>query len=149
MEGSLEYTQLNEWLDQIEAKAVIITITACGCEVALPILKDGSCPRIVFVHFGQEFLSGLGEYQYVDPLPQGTTYEEMKQYFLQDCITVDTKHGNSDGYISLKEIADWADNDLKWASEGRSWVEAVGYSRVSDTSNISSQSYLTDYKIQS
>lgn len=150
----INYIDIDKWLDTINAKVVIVRIMACGCESALPVLRDGHCPRIVFVYTGREFISGLGEYQYVDPLPPGVKYEEMRKFFLEDCITVDTKHGNGDGYVSLKEVANWLDNDTKWAvtTEGGyeksiSFIEATGYSRFSDASNISSQIYLTDYKI--
>jgi len=133
------YTMIDEWLDKIKAKAVIVTIMACGCERALPLLKDGSCPRIVFAHSGGEFIGGLGE----DP---------------EYAITADTKYGNGDGYVSVGEISNWIDNDPKWGPDGgiyetmeeryekgRSHLEANGYSKMSDTSNIAYQIYLTDY----
>lgn len=131
--GNVEYTVLDEWLDKIEAKAVVVVIMACGCEAALPVLKDGPCPRIVFIHSAGEFIRGLGE----DP-----SY----------AIDADTKYGNGDGYISVGEIGSWIDNNPFWGpdwgelyEEGRSFVEAEGYSKMSDTSNIAYQIYLTDY----
>jgi hypothetical protein len=147
------YAMIDEWLDKINAKVVVVQILACGYERALPPLKDGPCPRIVFVPSAGEFFSALGEYQYVNPLPQGTKYEEMRMYFLKNFITVDTKYGNGDGYVSVGEIGNWIDNDPKWGPDwgelhekGRSFVEAEGYSKMSDTSSIASKIYLTDYK---
>lgn len=133
IEGSVEYTKLDEWLDRVNAKVVVVTIMACGCEDALPLLKDGPCPRIVFVHTAGEFIRGLGA---------------DDEYF----TTADTKYGNNDGYVSLSEIGNWIDNDPKWGpdwgelhEEGRSHLEAEGYSKMSDTSSIADQIYLTDY----
>lgn len=140
--GVIYYTEIDHWLDKINAKVVIIQIMACECEKALPVLKEGSCPRIIFVYSAGEFIGALGKNS--------------------DCALVDTKYGNEDGYVSIKEIANWIDNDPKlgpdWGEistgkipyeEGRSFIEAEGYSRMSDTSNIASQIYLTDYKIPS
>lgn len=138
--GSLRYTKLDEWLDKVKAKVVIVKIMACGCEEALPILKDGPCPRIVFVQSAGEFIGMLG----ADP---GYAF------------AADTKYGNSDDYVSLKEIGDLLNYDPFWGNDwgrlyytydelytkGRSFVEAEGYSKVSDTSNVASKSYLTDY----
>ena len=130
---------LDEWLDKINAKVVVITIMACGCEHALPRLKDGSCPRIVFIYSAREFIGGLGE----DP---------------DYAIAADTKYGNGDGYVSVGEIGNWIDNDPMWGPDwgiyetmeeryekGRSHLEANGYSKMSDTSNVADQIYLTDY----
>lgn len=136
----INYTDLDKLLNKIKAKAVIVTIMACGCEAALPILKDGSCPRIIFVNTSGEFIRGLG----ADP-----------DYF----YTADTKYGNGDGYVSVGEIANWKENDPFWGEDwgrpyttfeelfekGRSFKEAEGYSPMSDTSNIASKIYLTDY----
>ena len=134
IEKDVKYTALDGWLDQIEAKAVITTIMACGCENALPILKDGTCPRIVFVQSAGEFIGALGS---------------DNEYF----TTVDTEYGNGDSYISLGEIGNWLDNDPMWGPDwgelyenGRSHLEANSYSKMSDTSNLADQIYLTDYK---
>ncbi|MBA7605641.1 hypothetical protein ES703_12775 [subsurface metagenome] len=133
IEQDVEYTMLDEWLDKVNAMAIVVTIMACGCEEALPILKDGSCPRIVFVHSAGEFIRGLGD---------------DDGYF----TTADTKYGNGEGYVSVGEIGNWIDNDPKWGpdwgelhEEGRSHLEAEGYSKMSDTSNVASEIYLTDY----
>ena len=139
IEMNVEYVILDEWLDQIEAKVVIVQIMACGCEAALPILKEGSCPRIVFVYSAGEFIGGLGK----DP-----------EYF----TTADTKYGNGNGYVSIGEIANWLDNDPFWGGDwgvkyktyeelykyGRSFYETEGYSHMSDTSNVALETYLTD-----
>ena len=130
---------LDEWLDEIHAKAVIVTILACGCEIAPSILLNGEpCPRIVFVNSAREFIGGLGE----DP----------------ECFTTaDTKYGNGNGYVSVGEIANWLDNDPMWGpdwgeiatgkilyEDGRSFIETEGYSHMSDTSNVALETYLTD-----
>jgi len=124
---------LDEWLDKINAKVVVVTIMACGCEFALPQLKDGLCPRIVFIYSAREFIGALGE---------NPAY----------AIAADTKYGNGDGYVSVGEISNWIDNDPMWGPDwgelyekGRSYLEAKGYSKMSDTSNIAQQIYLTDY----
>jgi len=137
--GAILYTDIDEWLNEINAKVVIIQMMACDCEKALPVLKDGSCPRIVFVHTAREFIEGLGEYP-------------------DYAIAADTKYGNGDGYVSVGEVASWIDNDPMWGPDwgiyetmeeryekGRSHLEAEGYSKMSDTSNIADRTYLTDY----
>lgn len=50
------YTMIDEWLDKINAKVVVVKIMACECERALPLMKDGPCPRIVFVYSAVEFI---------------------------------------------------------------------------------------------
>jgi len=141
--GVIYYADIDHWLDEISAKAVIVQIMACGCEAALPVLKDGPCPRIVFVYSSGEFIGAIGK-------------------FSDYAIDADTKYGNDDGYVSLGEIGNWIDNDPKWGpdwgeittgkipyEDGRSFVEVEGYSRMSDPSNYAYEIYLTDYKIPS
>ena len=134
------YTMIDEWLDKINAKVVVVKIMACGCERALPLMKDGPCPRIVFVQSAGEFGGMLGE---------------NPEY----AFAADTKYGDNNGYVSIKEIADVLDYDPFWGGDwgrlyqtydelyakGRSFVEAEGYSKMSDASNIASKIYLTDY----
>jgi len=129
------YILLDEWIDKINAKAVVVRIMACGCKAALSVLKDGPCPRIIFVHSAGEFTGALGE-------------------FPDYAVAADTKYGNGDGYVSVGEISNWIDNDPMWGpdwgelyQEGRSHLEAEGYSKMSDTSGIAYEIYLTDYKI--
>ncbi len=136
-DGGVQYTVLDEWLDKIEAKAVIVVIMACGCELALPRLKDGPCPRIIFVHSAGEFIGALGA---------------DDEYF----TAADTKYGDGNGYIAVGEIGNWIDNDPMWGSDwgelhenGRGHFEAYGYSKMSDTSNVAYEIYFTDYKIPS
>jgi len=128
------YQMLSQWINKINAKAVIITVISCGSEQFDYPLFNGSYPRIVYTSSAGEFIGALGEY------PE---YAEI----------VDTKYGNGDGYISVGEIGNWIDNDPKWGPDwgelhekGRSFVEAEGYSKMSDTSSIASKIYLTDYK---
>ena len=138
----ISYADIDEWLDKIKAKAVIVRIMACYCETALPRLKDGPCPRIVFVHSAGEFISALGQ----DP---------------DYAAKVDMKYGNNNGYVSLAEIGNWKNNEPRgWKDNereegkpgdgfwnGQSWLEKMGFSVMSDTSGIADQIYLTDYKI--
>jgi len=134
------YQMIDQWLDEINAKVVIVTIMACGStEFSFP-LKDGPCPRIVFVNSAGEFIGMLGE---------------IPEY----AFAADTKYGDNNGYVSIKEIADVLDYDPFWGGDrgrlyqtydelyakGRSFVEAEGCSKMSDTSNIASKIYLTDY----
>jgi len=136
------YQAIDEWLDEIEAKVVIVQIMACGSERALPVWKDGPCPRIVFVQSAGEFIGGLGT---------------DSEYF----ITVDSDYGDNNGYVSVGEIGNWRNNvprgwkdreyepkeDGYW--NGKSWIEKEGYSLMSDTSDVASEIYLTDYKVPS
>ena len=102
-------------------------------------MADGHCPRIVFINSAGEFIGGLGA---------------DSEYF----TTADTKYGDGNGYVSVGEIANWIDNDPFWGPDrgvyttyealyekGRSFLEAEGYSHMSDTSGIASKIYLTDF----
>ena len=131
--GGVIYKNLNEWIDKIDAKAVIIAVEACGCRAALPALENGRCPRIVFVNSGGEFVRALGN---------------NIDYF----TAADTNYGNGDGYVSMKEIGNWIDNDPKWGPDwgtlrgkGRSYYQATGESKWVDTTGIADQIFLTDY----
>jgi len=139
--GVIYYTDIDHWLDEISAKVVVVQIMACGVEAAVPVLKEGPCPRVLFVYSSREFIGALG----LDP---------------EYATTADTKYGNGDGYVSLGEIGNWLDNDPRWGpdwgeiatgkipyEDGRNFVEAEGYSKMSDPSNIAYEIYLTDYKI--
>jgi hypothetical protein len=134
------YTMIDEWLDEIRAKVVVVTIMACGSERALPLMKDGPCPRILFIDTAGEFIGALGQ----DP----------------NCVAKsDIEYGNNDGYISLAEIGNWRNNEPRgWKDnelgegksgdgywDGESWFEKFGFSLMSDTSNVAHQIYLTDY----
>lgn len=122
----IPYASINDWLNKVKAKVVIVHIIACGSESALPVLKDGPYPRIVFIWYG-EFFSALG----IGPVGKYS-------------VEVDTKYGNSDGYVSLKEISSWHENDWKFVSP-MALETGVGIPTMLDSSNISSKIYLTDY----
>jgi len=143
----IKYTTFNEWLDQIEAKAVILTISSCGCEKAVSVLKKGSCPRVIYLYGNYMFIKTLGA--------------------KLDCAEIaDNRYGNNDGYVSIGEMADYQDDefnyqsdwnilrkrrkmrkDPKWISQETIEVEGYYPSRMIDASNIAYQIYLTDYKI--
>lgn len=131
--GDVNYSELDKWLENIQAKAVIVVILACFSHTAIPVLKEGSSSRIILVNASTEFFSALGMYPY-------------------DFLETDTDYGNGDGYVSMGEIGNWKDNNPKWGPDwgtlgdkGRSWLESEDYSCMSDTSNIAYQIYLTDY----
>lgn len=124
IEGSVTFTDLNVWLNRIEAKTVIVQIAACGSEYALPILKEGSSPRIIFAQTGSELIGAMGEYP-------------------GDFQSADAKYGDGNGYVSFAEIARWS--DWEWGKNGKAWSELYGFSKMSDVSGIASRTYLTDY----
>lgn len=121
--GGIPYTSIDDWIDEIEARVVIIHIIACESETALPVLEEGPCPRIVLIWYG-EFMSALGM------IPEYN-------------IEADTKYGNGDGYVSLKEISSWMENDWKWQSP-LALQTGKGIPKMLDSSNVASQIYLTD-----
>jgi len=123
--GNVKYTLLDEWLDQIEAKVVIVVIMACHSEAALPILKEGGCPRIVYAHTSGEFIGTLGN-------------------DLRYSAIADGQYGNGDGYVSIKEVESYLTFHIAPAPKP-TW----GFIQGTDTSNIADQIYLTDYKIPS
>lgn len=53
----MSYQEMNETFNQIKAKAIIVAIIACftSVESLAPLLKEGSCPRIIMA--GDEILS--------------------------------------------------------------------------------------------
>jgi len=86
-EGTIFYSSLDEWIDEIEAKVVIVRIIACESESALPVMEEGPCPRITLIWYG-EFFSIIG----VRP---------------EYSAKVDADEGDNNGYISIQEISNW------------------------------------------
>jgi len=119
--GAVHYVELNKWLDRIEAKAVIVAIGACFSETALPIMKEGTSPRIVYAQTGGEFIGTLGA---------------RPEFFK----LADTRYGNNDGFVSVGEVENYLSNHVPPAPKP-TW----GYIKGVDLSNIASQIYLTDY----
>lgn len=127
------YQMIDSWLDKINAMAVIITVTSCLSEKSDYPLFSGSCPRVVYTWSCGEFVGALGKYP---------DYAEV----------ADRKYGNGNGYVSLDEIGNWIDNDPKWGPDwaelhenGRGHLQALGWSKVTDNSNIASRIYFTDF----
>jgi len=165
------YQMIGQWLGQIEAKAVIVSMSFCGDGEAVPILREGPCPRVIYLHAGGWFLHMLG-------LNPGYSKK------------IATYYGN-DPYVSVGEVADCLDDQLVYLSdwnitrerknakrivtykkegnyhkvdESKAKLLATdpsGYVRVEiesslypwsamvDPSNIAYEIYLTDYKIPS
>ena len=96
----IKYVELNEWLNQIEAKALILSISSCGDELAVPVLKEGSCPRIVYLHAGGEFLRMFGFGVNDDAAQAIVTYSY-----------------SNDPYISVGEAADYLDDQRVYLSD--------------------------------
>jgi len=118
------YASIDGWIDKIEAKVVIVRIIACESESALPALKDSPCPRILFIWYG-EFMAAIGV---------------MPKYNIE----ADTEYGNGDGYVSLKELSNWHENDWKFYS-AMAEKSGKGIPTMLDESNIAPEIYLTDY----
>jgi len=115
----IRYTDLDEWLDEIRAR--VIMINACPCdfiEKGVPVLKDGCCPRII--------LEGPTYYCFLDP--------SFKNFTEAD------ENGNKDGYVSMGEIKDYV-NYIYYKDDPNHWNY---HEWVVDTSNIASEIYLID-----
>lgn len=114
---------INQWLNKITAKAIIITVAACGADEFDYPLKEGSCPRIVYTWIDTSmFAYALG---------WTPAYSEAA-----DSRAIDS---NANGYSSMTEISDWLLE--RYCRRDPAWRELIS---LSDTSNIASQTYFTD-----
>jgi hypothetical protein len=120
----IAYADIDKWLDEVNAKAIIISICACDFhKTGASTLENGCCPRII--------------------IPKASYYNILDPSFMN--FAEADENGNKDGYVSMGELKKYL-NHIYYKDDPdyldyRNWVR--------DTSNISSQIYLTDYKIPS
>ncbi len=131
------YATIDEWLDEIRAKVVIVTISACEADQALPATEKGPYPRIVYINATRAFFDALGV------VPDFFTMADIRPPEIFS--PPDIEFGDGNGYVSLKEVETF----LKYCpmpplSSGQPDINN-GRILFSDPSNLASQIYLTDY----
>ena len=156
-DGYLLYSEIDEWLDEIGAKVVIIDPSACKCECAAEILKDGPCPRIVLT--GGFSMEGFRNKETADKYPWLPTYEDYGwdnpnpalDYYDIFFGFADNITGNGDGYVSMGEFIELLREDVenRWNSE--EWINTTGYpwwDVARDESGIADQTYLIENSLK-
>lgn len=111
-DGNILYSDIDKWLDEIEAKVVIVMVFACKSECAASILEDGPCPRIVLTGgFTTEF------------------HEEYKDVGYYDIFFgfADEIGGNRDGYVSLGEFIKVLEMDVESRWNREEWRNITDY----------------------
>jgi hypothetical protein len=169
-DGYIKYVELNEWLNQIEAKVLILSISSCGDELAVPVLEEGPCPRIIYLHAGGGwFLHMLG--LNADYSQEITTYYSNDPYIsigeAADCLddqrvylsgwNITRERKNAKRIATYKRESGYQVPDeskvkiLVTDSSGYVRIEIdssqYSYTALVDPSNIAYEIYLTDYKI--
>lgn len=136
-EKPVKYATFNEWVDQIKARVVILNLGSCGCENAVPILRQGSYPRIIYLYLG-----GTGTISVLG----------ANHFFGNGAERADTQYGNNNNYVSLEEVGIlWNDNfsfQPNWPVL-RQTSQGLQPSIMVDPQNIAPQTYLTDYPVKS
>jgi len=117
--AGIKYSDIDQWLDEIKAKVIIISCCACGfSKNGVPVLKDGCCPRII---------------------PRGPSYYCVLDPGFVNFLEAD-ETGNKDGYVSMEEVKNYANYIFyKDDPDYRDYHEWM-----IDTSNIAPEIYLTD-----
>jgi len=149
--GGVSYKELDEWLNQIKAKVILVTIESCYGQCALPILENGDYPRIICATVGSDIAGSIGR--------------DLRFFPVVDVI-----YGDGNGYVSLEEIKGFFEEErflTREELEGlkeyfRNWEgDRTGLpfnpdnpeqldlyylpSEVKDLSNIAPEIYLVEY----
>ena len=144
------YEEIDNLLDKINAKAVVVTVDACHSGSAIPFLKDGPCPRVVMTQCRDDqvaggartamyFFESLGNPFYSIYGPYPGRYNPA----FSDSKIVDT---DGNGFISVKEGLDYAKEKImsEWIVDLNNYEPCEP--QISDPDNIASGLYLGEYK---
>ena len=152
-DGNILYSEIDEWLDEIRAKVVIVQVNACKSECAAETLKDGPCPRIVLAggfsmegFYNEEvankyqWLPTYNDYGYDNPDP-ALDYNDIFFGFAD-------KMGNRDGYVSLGEFIKVLKMDVEARWRQEEWNKITDYpwwDVARDESGIADRIYLVEH----
>ncbi len=153
-DNGISYSVLDEWLDEIEAKVVIVEISACKSECAASILEEGSCPRVVLT--GGFSMEGFYNKETADKYPQLPTYADYGydnpdlalDYYDMFFGFADKMTGNGDGYVSIGEFVDLLKEDVENRSKTEEWKNTTGYpwwDTARDEYGIADEIYLIEH----
>ncbi len=124
------YEEIDNLLDKINAKAMIVTIDACHSGSAIPHLKDGPCPRIVMTQCR---------------VNQSAGNARLAEYFFEG---LDNEIADKDGnnYVSVKEAFEYAKRKImsEWFIKDNDYKPSEP--QISDPDNIASKLYLGEHK---
>jgi hypothetical protein len=153
-DGNILYSDVNEWLDEIRAKVVIIQVIACKSECAALILKDGPCPRIVLT--GGFSMEGFYNEETADKYPWLPTYSDYGYDNPAPAIDyndvffgfADKIGGNGDGYVSLGEFIEVLEKDVEARWNKEEWRNITDYpwwDVARDEYDIANRIYLLEH----
>ena len=155
-DSTIGYSLLDEWLDEIRAKVVIVDVIACKCECAASILKEGSCPRIVLTG---GFSIGFYNKETADKYPWMPTYADYGwnnpdpalDYYDIFFGFADKITGNGDGYVSIGEFIKLLKEDVKNRWKTEEWKNTTGYpwwDVARDEYGVADKTYLIEHSIK-
>ena len=132
-DGAIFYSELDKWLDEIKAKAVIITVNGCQAEGAASILNDGPCPRIVLT--GGFSMEGFYNKETADKYPWLPTYNDYGYDNPDPAVDyndiffgfADKIGGNGDGYVSIGELITVLKEDVEARWNTEEWRDITYY----------------------
>lgn len=132
-DGTIRYSEIDKWLDEISAKVVIVDVSACKSESATSIMKEGPYPRIVLT--GGFSMEGFYNKETADKYPWLPTYNDYGYDNPNPAIDyndiffgfADKISGNGDGYVSIGEFIKVLKEDVenRWSKE--EWRNITDY----------------------
>lgn len=156
-DSTILHSEIDKWLDEINAKVVIVQVNACQSEWASETLKEGPCPRIVLTGG----FSGEGFYnkETTDKYPWLPTYDDYGWDNPDPAIShydiffgfADRLGGNGDGYVSVGEFIKLLKEDVenRWKTEV--WKNTSGYpwwDAARDEYGIADRIYLIEHSLK-
>ena len=156
-DGYIRYSVLDEWLDEIRAKVVIVQAIACKSECAAEMMKEGPCPRIVLT--GGFSMEGFYNKKTADKYPWLPTYKDYGYDNPDPALDyhdiffgfADKIGGNGDGYVSLGEFIKVFKEDAenRWQSE--EWKNITDYpwwDVARDEYGVADKTYLIEHSLK-
>ena len=145
---SVQYKEIDNLLDKINAKAMVVTIDSCHSGSAIPFLKDGHCPRVVMTVCRDDQVGGNADMAMYFFESLGTPFYSL---YGKNCYKDQAFWGNKNadkdgnGFISVKEGFDYAKEKMsEWIVEDNDYEPREPH--ISDPDNIASELYLGEYK---
>jgi hypothetical protein len=138
-DGGTTYAQMDEDLDKIKAKVLIVTIDSCFSGSAIPYLKDGPCPRIVITQTDR-YQAGLGSELFDHFFPALAGHVPYMPYFTSKDPTFFKRSAidqDRNGQVSVEEAQKWAFDAISDNTIGL-------HPQASDTSGIGGMTYFCE-----
>ena len=156
-DGYIRYSVLDEWLDEIRAKVVIVQAIACKSECAAEMMKEGPCPRIVLT--GGFSMEGFDNKKTADKYPWLPTYDDYGydnpnpalDYYDIFFGFADKLGNNGDGYVSLGEFIKVLKEDVEARWHNEEWSSITDYpwwDVARDEYGVADKTYLIEHSLK-